>query len=188
MSTGTRRTLAEANDIAQEFCAFFGGDFDRWVIAGSVRRRRPEVGDCEHLVIPRIEPRTVSTGLFSETKPVNLLWEEMDRLVANGTLVKHIYGGTGPRWGNLYRGVEFRGMLNEIYTATETNWGNQLVIRTGSADFSERVVTMLKRGGMYRQQDGYLIHVASGEIVPCPDEQTYLKLAGMAWVEPEKRS
>lgn len=60
-----------------------------------------------------------------------------------------------------------------------------LLIRTGPAEYSQRVVTALKDGGMYRQRDGYLW--AGETMVPVPDERKYLQLAGLPWLEPERR-
>lgn len=188
MSTaGSRRTLSEATASAEAFRALFEGTFERWQVSGSIRRKKPDVGDAEHLVIPRIAPRAVNSGLFPETRNVNLLWERMDQLVEAGNLVKHLYGASGFRWGEKYRGCEFGGMLHEVWTANASNWGCKSIIRTGPADFSERVVTVFKQGGMYRQHEGDLVLVSTGETVPVPDEQTYLKLAGIPWIEPEDR-
>jgi hypothetical protein len=49
-------------------------------------------------------------------------------------------------------------------------------------------VTALKNGGVYRQQEGRLVLVASGEQVDVPDEETYVRLAGLAYVKPEVRA
>jgi DNA polymerase/3'-5' exonuclease PolX len=186
MSSGTRRTLAEATRIAYEFRALFNLCYDEWEIAGSIRRKRPDVGDAEHVVRPRSIKRTVYEGLFATEKEVNAVWERADELVADGVVVKHLYGGSGFRWGDKYRGMEFGGMLHEIFLADHNNWGCHLLIRTGPAQFSTRVVDTFKTGGMYRQQDGYLKRL-DGSIVPVFDEQTYLKLAGIPWVKPEAR-
>jgi DNA polymerase/3'-5' exonuclease PolX len=97
-----------------------------------------------------------------------------------------MYGLTGFRWGEKYRGVDFRAFNHELFMADADNWGAVFLIRTGPAEFSERVVTLIKATGMYRQQDGYLVHVATGERVTVPDEETYLRYAGMSYVEPEK--
>ena len=187
MSTGTRRSWAEANRIAHDLRALFDLCYDEWIIAGSIRRKKPDVGDAEHVVRPRIGQAAVTDGLFTQIKPVNLLWKRIDELVADGTLTKHLYGGTGFRWGEKYRGAEFGGMLHEIFLCDGENRGAVTLIRTGPAEYSKRVVDAFNAIGTLRQQDGYLRYVSTGEIVPVPDEQTYFKLAGIPWVEPEDR-
>lgn len=186
MSTGTKRPHAQALRDAEAFRDLFTGCAERWEIAGSVRRRKPDVADVEHVVIPAVVEIEVGTGLFSERKLVSALWRRLDELVAAGRLAKHWYGN-GFRWGDRYRGVDFAGFNHEIFCCTAATWGAILLIRTGPAEFSQRVVSRLKDGGMYRQIEGETIHVASGEPVEVPDERTYLKLAGMPWVEPEAR-
>jgi DNA polymerase/3'-5' exonuclease PolX len=163
--------------------------YRRWEFAGSLRRKASEVGDIEHVVEPEWGNIERGGGLFALPERTNLLFFHLDSLM-RGTagLEKHWYGN-GNRWGEKYRGVDFRGFNNEMFLADADNFGAMLLIRTGPADYSQRVVDTFKRGGMYRQMDGYLMHVGSGQPVkvPVPDEAKYLKLAGLPWAEPENR-
>lgn len=190
MSTTTaRRPHAQALADAEAFRALFPpSTYERWEIAGSVRRRKPEVADVEHVVIPRFGDVQTGTGLFALPERTNLLWFHLDSLMRGmAGLEKHWYGN-GNRWGDKYRGVDFRGFNHEVFTADVANFGSVLLIRTGPADFSERMVTRLRNGGMYRQMDGYVKHVASGEVVPVADEAAYFALLGMRYIEPERRA
>jgi hypothetical protein len=150
-----KRGWTEALAAAEAFRDLFTGSFERWEFAGSIRRRCREVGDAEHVVIPRIVDRA-GDDLFGGTKLVNLLWERADALVAAGKAARHLYAN-GQRWGLKYRGVDFGylGMvtLNEIFCADESNWGPTMAIRTGPADFSRQLVTGLLRNGR-RNKDG----------------------------------
>lgn len=188
MSTGAKRPIAEALADAEAFKALFPPTcYQRWVVAGSIRRQKPEVGDVEHAVLPAFGPINVGGGLFAETKEGNLLWHHLNQLVANGTLAKHVYGATGYRWGERYRGMDFRGFLHEIWTATETNFGNILFIRTGPAEYSQAIVTQIRNGGRYVQDKGFLVEVATGNRIPCPDEATYCRYAGIPLLSPTER-
>lgn len=191
-TTEAKRTHAHALADAIAFRELFRDCYERWEVAGSVRRGKPMVADVEHVVIPRVGDVEVMDGLFPTKKTVNLLWHRAERLVADGELRQHIYSyniGKQPiyRWGPLYRGIDFRGFNHEIFSATPTNWGCILTIRTGSADFSHKFVIAINNGRMYRQQDGQLIHITSGQVVPVPDEETYFKLAGVPFVPPARR-
>jgi len=189
MSTGTKRPLCRATADAEALRGLFSGCYERWTVAGSVRRNKPEVGDIELVVIPKLA-EVSDGGLFGEKKLVNLLWRRADDLVASGAITKYVYQttkGSQWRWGEKYRGIDFRGFNNEIFTATPENWGAILLIRTGPADFSKRMVERFLNGGMYRQQGGSLIHVASGEQVKVPDEETYFRMLGMDFIKPEDR-
>lgn len=191
MSTGEKRSLKDAEWDAMALRELFAGTYEAWEIAGSVRRLKPFVSDVEHVVIPKMET-VPGNGLFAEPKEVNALWMRAESLVARRAISPATYTDknerVSQRWGEKYRGILFRGFKHEIFTATALNWGAQLLNRTGPAEYSERVVTMLKHGGMYRQQDGNLIHVASGEAVVVPDEETYCQLAGIQYQKPEDRT
>lgn len=189
MSTGTRRPHGQAFQDAQDFRDLLTGGFERWTIAGSVRRMKPYVGDVEHVVVPAFSERPV--GLFGgAVEHVNILWDKLDRLVEAGQAEKAVYGETGHRWGDKYRGVLFRGFKHEIFTADARNYGAILAIRTGSADFSQRLVTAMKQGGRFRQQDGYVRYAngaSAGEVRACPTEEEFFQLCGMPFRGPEAR-
>jgi DNA polymerase/3'-5' exonuclease PolX len=202
-----KRGWTESLAAAEAFRDLFTGAFERWEFAGSIRRRCREVGDAEHVVIPRIVDRA-GDDLFGGAKPVNLLWERADALVASGKVSRHLYAN-GQRWGLKYRGVDFGYLglitLNEIFCADESNWGPTLAIRTGPADFSKQLVTGLLRNG-HRNKEGAVWRCAPcdcrrdtsckrcdgtglvpGERISVPDEATYFKLAGVAFAKPEDR-
>lgn len=186
-TTLSKRPWAQAMEDAEAFRALFPpACYERWEFAGSVRRRKPEVADVEHVVIPTYGSVDTGASLFGVTERVNLLGFHRDALFKAGTVERHWYGN-GHRWGDRYFGADFRGFNHEVFCADAENWGAMLLIRTGPADFSQRVVTKLKDGGMYRQVDGYLVHVRSQSRVPVPDEASYFKLAGLDYIEPEKR-
>jgi DNA polymerase/3'-5' exonuclease PolX len=185
----TKRPLQDAQNDAILLRAMFEGCFDRWEIAGSVRRQKSEVGDVEHVVIPRIG-EVPGENIFGAKERVNLLWHRIDQLVNAGKLTRHVYGAgskVSNRWGEKYRGVDFRGFNHEIFCADASNWGCIYTIRTGSAEFSHQLVARMLRQGLYRQQGGHVIHVKSGERVKCPDERTFFRLCGAELIQPERR-
>lgn len=219
MSTVTssgKRKLADALYDAEDFRMLFNDLFERWEIAGSIRRKKPEVGDVEHVVIPKFgQPgATTATGLFgsADGADVNLVFDKLDAIVRGpaAIVVKHVYGATGHRWGNKYRGVDFRGFNHEIFVADENNWGPALAIRTGPAEFSQKLVTRIRDHG-HRNIDGYVWRcercacatrgkpnkdclacagtgLSAVEKISVGDERAYLELCGVGWIEPEKRS
>jgi DNA polymerase/3'-5' exonuclease PolX len=187
-TTTTKRPYELALADAEAFRDLFPpACYQRWEFAGSVRRRRPEVGDVEHVIIP--STGTVASGdLFGTPEQVNLLWFHLDCLVRAGSVEKATYGeGASFRWGSLYRGALFRGIKHELFTAGESNWGAILSIRTGPADFSQKLVTRIKDRGVLRMEEGQLRQQWNGKPVKCPDETAFFEAAGMAWIKPEER-
>ncbi len=200
MSTGSRIPLADARKIAEDFARLFDGTWDKWVIAGSVRRQKPDVGDIEHVCIPKLEavrvPVKGTESLFggppeTRVEVVNRLWQRADELLLCGEIAKALYGETQTtRWGDKLRGVVWKGIKHEIFSADRDNWGCILTIRTVPAEFSKAMVTKLNIDQVYRQHEGYLRYVGSagdGRIKPCPDEETFFAAVGWEYRAPEKR-
>lgn len=191
-TTTQKRDRTQALADAEAFRAMFPTTaYERWEFAGSIRRGKPAVSDVEHVIIPRMGD-VPGAGLFGEPERVNLLWHCLDALLSGRKVEKHLYGSTESgaplyRWGDKYRGVDFRGFNHELFCADADNWGAVLLIRTGPAEYSQRVVTALKDGGMYRQSEGYL-RDREGHKIPVPDERSYLLAAGLKWQEPAARS
>lgn len=176
-TTKTKTSLITAERHAAAFkAAFPPACYERWQVAGSIRRRRPGIGDVEHVVIPAITSKPDIEGMFGQTIESNALWDYLDAMVDNGDASKHVYGKSNKnqskiidgvlvppnptyRWGPIYRGVDYAGMTHEIFLATPETWGSILLIRTGPAWFSQYVMACLKRNTMYRHRAGGLVLV-----------------------------
>jgi hypothetical protein len=193
-ATDAKRPWRQAHADAEAFRELFAGTYGRWEFGGSVRRRKEFVGDVEHVVIPAWGDVPAAGGLFGQTERVNLLLQRSDELLAAGTIAKHIYpvnhvdGTTGEttKWGDKYRGCEFRGFNHEIFSAHEGNWGAIFAIRTGPGEFSKRLVTVMQGRG-YRQVDGFVERISDGQRIAVPDEETYFKICGLVYLKPEAR-
>lgn len=213
MSTTTMRlSLAEAIFAANKFKYLFSFNcYHRWEYAGSLRRRCRDVGDIEHVVIPRFADLP-GDDLYSTPKRVNLLLQRLDELVAQGTIARHPYAN-GQRWGEKYRGCDFDCLgvvsLHEIFCADETNWGPTLAIRTGPGEFSKQLVTRLLTRGRRNHQgfvwrcvpcsscnpvardpqckrcQGTLLEPA--EKLCVASEEDYFQLCGLDYLKPEDR-
>ena len=192
MSTGDRIPLAEAARDADAFRALFAGAYERWVVAGSVRRRAPDVGDIEHVVqTQRGEVRTAGE-MFPREAP--LVHHQLDAMLAAGTIAKALYGATqATRWGDRLRGVVWRGRRHEIFFGDDRNFYAQLVIRTGPAGFSEALVTRMRAIGLYSQGGdteatrGYVASQRDGSIRTVTSEEDYFGLCGTPYIPPEGR-
>lgn len=205
MSTGTKLPWSDAYANAQEFARLFEGMYAKWTIAGSIRRKRPEVGDAEHVVIPLMMPRVIDT-MFGRVEDgvVNRVWDALDLMVATGQAEKAICGDPedpearpSVKWGSLYRAVLYKGMKHDIFMAEphegdrpSRNYGSLLAIRTGPWEFSRHLVSVLKQGGRYRHIEGYVRYAsgpAEGTIRPCPTEPEFFALCNVPYIEPERR-
>jgi DNA polymerase/3'-5' exonuclease PolX len=179
MSTGVRLLRADALALAERVIDHLRPVCERIEIAGSLRRKKPDVGDIEICCIPR----TIRyEDLFGELGPVESLLERSDLLSDIGKLIKG-----GPHYKQLDLGI----CNLDLFITTPEKWGVIFTLRTGPADFSHNLVTVRQAGGFlpsYMQvKDGRIWLRGSREVLPTPEERDVFKTIGMNWIEPEYR-
>ena len=183
MSTAaTRIPLPQAVAEAERFRALFDGTYDRWEFAGSIRRKKPDIGDIEHVVIPRRDERE-SGDLYGSMELCNTLRARAEDLISTRRLALHNY--------SMVDGVDYGGRLHEVYMCEPDNWGMILAIRTGSADFCQLLMRRLRANG-YQSIGGRLFInglIGQLELRAAPHEDTVLHAAGLNCEDwpPEKR-
>jgi len=153
----------EAKQIAEKYKAILAPFCERIEIAGSIRRRREECRDVELVAIPR------SRDMYGFVTEV-------------GKLEK----AKGEPTGKYTQRYLPEGIKLDLFMATRDNWGLILAIRTGSADFSHRVLAWgWKRKG-YKSENGILI-AQDGNRRFIREEEDLFDLIGMGFVDPVRR-
>lgn len=95
------------------------------------------------------------------------------------------------RGGEKYKQIALHDGINlDLFIVTPpAQWGVIFLIRTGSAEFSHRMVTQRNRGGnlpsMYHVKDGALWK--GDTLIPVPDEEEYFALCNMKVIPPHER-
>ncbi|WP_322792611.1 hypothetical protein [Bellilinea sp.] len=166
--------LEQAEYIAQKYLSMLAPYCERVEIAGSIRRRKAEVGDIEIVAQPkRVE------ALFGVSAPIHIA----DPLGA--TLIK---GGARYRQYALPEGIN----LDLFIVLPPAQWGVIFAIRTGGAEFSHKLVTPRKHGGYlpshYTVRNGAVYHTGTDELIPTPEEEDFLSICGVAHIPPHERS
>lgn len=158
--------LQEALPIAERVRAELEPYCWRCEIAGSIRRRCPEVNDIEIVCIPK----PYETGLFASG---------IARVVRNW---RKIRGELPCRYTRrrLPEGIEL-----DLFFARQDNWGLIFAIRTGSARFTERLACRWVQRGCH-SRDG-MLHDAEDVPVPIREEEDLFAYLGLAWIPPEER-
>ena len=164
-----------ALEIAQTLTARLMPYCERIAIAGSVRREKPEIGDIEIVAIPR--KAYDFFGFETGDHALNSVeWSEFGKLIKNGSKYKQI---------ELHEGIN----LDLFIVTPPAQWGVQLMIRTGSADFSHRLVTSRQFGGLmpsnYKVKDGAIW--SSNHVIETPEEEDVFNLIGVPFIEPALR-
>lgn len=159
--------LEQALPIAERVRELLAPHCERVEIAGSIRRRKPEVGDIEIVAIPK----PYEVGLFaSGIAPIVEAWPK-------------IRGELPCRYTRrrLPEGIEA-----DLFFARPENWGLIFAIRTGSAAFSARVLAHGWASKGWKSIDG-MLHDETGNPRPMREEQDVFWAAGVNWVPPTAR-
>lgn len=220
MSSGPRMPLATAQILANTIWHALEPHCERIAIAGSIRREKETIGDIELVLIPRYVERVTTqpnpqlsaqASLFDDTPATIDIVERHNEAVtylqslhAKSTITPRQIGKDGTP--NVYLRHDAKhirlfwhfGFYNspvsvDIFTATPSNWGTILWLRTGpdnDTDPANRLMMNRPPKGLrppdVRMEDGNLWQ--NGVIVPTPDEETVFHLFRLAYVPPSSRS
>lgn len=165
--------LNQATEIAERIRSELAPFCDRIEIAGSIRRRKPEVGDIEIVAIPkRVEEGMLFSNIVTHPK--------FCILVNRWPAVK------GKPTGKYTQRILPEGIKLDLFMADADNWGLIFAIRTGSAAFSHKVLaTGWVRAG-YHSIGGHLSDFY--KIIPAREERDLFDLIGIPWKEPWERN
>lgn len=157
----------QAIEIAEKVKSLLAPHCERIEIAGSIRRKKSDVKDIEIVAIPK----PFDTGLFeSGIATVVNQWEKV-----KGELPCKYTQRILPE-----------GIKLDLFFAERSNWGLIYAIRTGSVEYSHKVLATgwVKSG--YKGDGGYL--VSDGKRIDVLEEEDLFKLVGVPYVEPELRN
>lgn len=180
MSEATKRPYEQMHRMACALVERLRPACHRIEIAGSLRRQKPMVGDIEIVLIP-----IPLTNLFGEPLETTEVDVALDRWPI--TVIKS---------GAKYKQFTFDSTAGQTYTVDlfiqpdPATWGVNYMIRTGSADYTRRMVTKRSQGGL--MPDELSVRDArvwrNGAAIETPEESDIFELWGMDFVEPKERA
>jgi DNA polymerase/3'-5' exonuclease PolX len=171
--------LQKAKTIAEELKRQLETGCEKIVIAGSIRRQKPDVGDIELLIIPKYG------GLMGE---VNRLDQEIVDLMLGwvldyrlNKLGRRVYGPKNKLMVHVPSGVGV-----DIFSTTEVCWSVSLVVRTGGKVTNQRIAMAAIKKGWHLQAYGAGFSTPDGDVV-CKSERDVFELVGLRYLEPWER-
>lgn len=190
-ATAERIPLAEAERIAAELVELLRPACVRIEVAGSVRRRRPDVGDLDIVAIPYVQPALDMFGDPIDGQPGDELHALLNDLAEAEDIALRLDANGRRCWGRELKRALFRGLNVDIQAVLDPDtFGMWLLIRTGPPDFNKRVVTSRLSGGLLppgvQVRDGFRLYRYGGR-VPTPEERDAFAALGLPWAEPEDR-
>ena len=150
----------EAKKIADKYIELLKPYCERIEIAGSVRREKPEVKDIEIVAIPQ--------DLIGFSREVNKLQKIKGEPTGKYTQRK------------LPEGINL-----DLFISNRRNWGLIFAIRTGSADFSHKILACGWVRAGYKSENGIL--KKNGQEIEIREEKDLFDLIGIPFVDPRLR-
>ncbi|HLN88822.1 MAG TPA: hypothetical protein VK253_02040 [Candidatus Binatia bacterium] len=159
----TSLELAKAEIIAKQVEDLIKPLCDKFKIVGSIRRKRPIIGDCDFVV---------KATDANWSKICNAL--KKSQVICTGSIVIKV---NVPFEGNLFQ-VDF-------YRAHDNNFGIQELIRTGSAEHNTWLASYaISKGYRLKYSDGL---VKDGQVVAGKTEESVFSALGLPCKKPEDR-
>lgn len=191
--------LKLAEFLASRIAPFCEPDSVR--IVGSIRREKPEVKDIELIALPLWKGSDLFGDLERgkgenqlhrwalETRAIR--WVKAGRgTLAEGNLENAVPDHKGRYWRGLINAPGWEPVMLDLFLPTPEGYGAQELIRTGSAEFSEAVVTHARRVG-YCFDGGCLWRQANSNnppaIVHAPREADIFAALGLQCIPPSER-
>ena len=175
--------LSAAESIAKSVLDHVTPALDRGAIAGSIRRRKPVVGDIEIVAISTQRDRLLT--LLSDV----------------GQHIKPGVPGAvpwSPKPDAKYIRVRLaEGMNLDMFMASPENWGGLFLMRTGSGagpdgnsfnGFTPGIFSRWKKLSGGGRMTGCMPTMPTGEQLDVPEEQDFFDLLEMDFVPPEERT
>lgn len=173
--------------VAKELCDFLQPFCERLVVAGSLRRRKKQVGDVELLFISRTEKRP--DGLF-DSLDFDLAEEAITTLLKRGILTQRPNIAGQFTWGaenKLAVHVASR-IPVDLFKTDEKRWWNALVVRTGGKNNNLLITTTAQRKGWSFEAYGSGFHKLLGtERHDTTSEEDVYAFLGLEYKQPWER-
>lgn len=157
--------LDYASGIAARFTSIIRPYCDAVAVAGSIRRKRPQVKDIDVVII------------------VNNLSGLAMALLKRGEILtkKRIDNGT-----KIIK-ARFEAVPVDIYIANKETWPMLLLVRTGSASHNKRLAILAKSKGLQFKANGEGILNGDGRKISGDTEESIFAALGLEYVRPEER-
>lgn len=189
MSAKQKHPRAEALAVAKQMCVVLADVTERLIVAGSLRRRKLEVGDVEILFIPKLVTQTVDLFTAASVSAADLM---LNDLVTKGIIAQRRNVNGSVMWGDKNKLAVHvaSGIPVDFFAATAANWFNYLVCRTGSAENNMAIASAAQAKGWKWNPYGAGFSRQKGlgeETAAMMSEREVFKFVGLPYKEPWER-
>lgn len=175
-----------AVEVARELCVALQPVCVRLVVAGSLRRRKAEVGDVELVYIGKMAEER--TDLFAMGW-VDLAERAIDALLREGVLERRPNKLGNFTWGPSNKLALHRrsGIPVDLFATREPAWWNYVMCRTGGAETNRRIAAaaLAKGWAWHPYSRGFTDE--HGTVQAVHSEEDVFRMAGIPYLKPEER-
>ena len=189
MSDQPRYPHADGLRVAEELVRILEPESLRIIIAGSLRRMKPTVGDVEILYVPKFITGPDPDDLFG-IKTFNTVDEIIFRLEHDGILHRRKNVNGSEMFGDKNKLMVHTntGIPVDLFSTTLDCWHNYLVCRTGPADSNALIAVKANRiGHRWNPYGRGFTEIGTGEIIPMDSEESVFSFVGIPYQSPEAR-
>ena len=188
MSDKIKYSRADALAVAKIMCDFLRPYTERLIVAGSLRRRKLEVGDVEILFVPK-RSSGIPVDLFGARSSDDLAAKRLDDLLKTGTIRKRLSVTGSEAWGekNKLAVHSTSGIPVDFFSSAEPHWFNYLVCRTGGAMSNTRIAKAAQAKGWKWHPYGSGFTDDQGNLLRVTSERDVFDLLGLPFQEPWDR-
>jgi DNA polymerase/3'-5' exonuclease PolX len=197
MSGKIKFPRAASLGVARRICDVLKLHTEKLIVAGSLRRRKQEVGDVEIVYIPKMASRPDPSDLFGAAESggksvqINLCDEIINAWVKDGHFSKRPKSDGTFTWGEEIKLAVHNdsGIPVDFFQARPANWFCLLVCRTGSKESNERICNAaIARGWRWNPYGAGFHDRATGELVrTVRSERDVFEAVGLSYKEPWER-
>lgn len=149
--------------------------------AGSIRRKKEDVGDIEIVCLPERQG-LILNGQIQLFEAVPIQQQPLPEFVK---IVNQWPSVKGDPRGKYTQRILPCGIKLDLFIANPDNWGLILAMRTGSSHFSMVNLACTWSAMGYEAANGVLYK--DGKKFVFPEEQDLFELLHISWIEPELR-
>lgn len=133
--------LEIAEKIAEELLTILYPFFKKYEICGSIRRKKPYVGDIDLVAIPKSPINEFSTSLSDWIRKIDPLGSEEARELGKSAAKRFLNG-------EMIKRFNFKGVSVDLYLADESTFSTLVLIRTGSKEHNIKLTILAKKNGL----------------------------------------
>lgn len=179
---------ADAEKAAAEIMEILGPVCKKWIIAGSIRRKKPMVSDVEILYIPEIA-NVIPEGEMFKTK-MSSIEAAIEYLKMGGLLKLRPNKNDDTCDGEKTKLMIHvpTGVAVDFFATTEKRWWNSLVAKTGGLDSNMRISNAaLKKGYSWATSTAGFQNLADNSIVAVHSEEEVFDFVRLPYLQPTDR-